>query len=108
MPRFVVEVLLLGVGLGGLADAQDGAGVGRKDGGNQAVGGEQAAQGVPVGGGAGVAEGFAHPCQEVVGEHAHKHVGFDAVFELVEVGAQAQRAFEAGEAFLGLEQDHVE
>jgi hypothetical protein len=31
-------------------------------------------------------------------------VGFDAVFELVEVGTQARGAFEAGEAFLGREQ----
>jgi hypothetical protein len=35
-------------------------------------------------------------------------VGFDAAFELVEVGAQAEGSFEAGEAFFGLEENHVE
>ena len=106
--QFLVEQGLLGVGLGRFADAQHAAVLERERGGDQAVGGKQAAQGFPVAGFSGATEGLADPTQEVVGEHADEHVGFDAVLELVEVGAQAQAAFEAGEAFFGLEQDHVE
>ena len=53
-------------------------------------------------------EAFADPAQEVVGENANKNVPVDAVFELVEIRSQSERAFEFAEAGLALEEGHVE
>ena len=85
-----VDEGLLGIWQGGLADVKHAAVLQGQRSCGQAVGGEQAAQGFPVAQVAAVPEGFAHPAQEVVGEHGDEDVALDAVFELVEVWAQAE------------------
>ena len=104
----MVDAFLFVVGLAGFADV-DRAAVGeREPGGDEAVGAEQAADRLPVARVVLVLEAFADPAQEVVGENANKNVPVDAVFELVEIRSQSERAFEFAEAGLALEEGHVE
>jgi len=98
------------------------------------VGAEQAADCLPFARVAVVLEAFADPAQKVVGEHADdpknwealrqtavrrpegcrsreakaSTCGRDAVFELMEIRPQSERAFKLGKAGFGLEQCHVE
>ena len=93
------------------------------------MGAEQAADRLPFARVVVVLEAFADPAQKVVGEHADEPkswealrqtavrrpeecrsreakastCGRDAVFELMEIRAQSERAFELGKAGLGFE-----
>ena len=45
---------------------------------------------------------------KVIGEHADEDVSAVAVFELIEIQPQSERAFELGKAALGIEQRYLE
>ena len=104
----MIDALLFVIGLAGFADV-DRAAVGeREPGGDEAVRAEQAADRLPVARVALVLEAFADPAQEVVGENANKNVPVDAVFELMEIRSQSERAFELGKAGFGFKDRHRE
>lgn len=99
---------MLVVGLAGFADV-DRASIGEGEpGGDEAVRAEKAADGLPLACVFVSLQALADPTQEVVGEHTDEDVAVDAVFELMEIRPQSERAFELAEASLGLEERHVE
>ncbi len=101
-------MFLLVVGLTGLADV-DRASVGERESrGDEAVGAEQAADRLPVARVAVFLQAFVDPAQQVVGEYADKDVAVEAVFELMKIRPQSERAFELAKAGLGFEKRHVE
>ena len=104
----MVDAFLFVVGLAGLADV-DRASVGeRESGGDEAVGAEQAPDCLPFTRVVVLLQALADPAQKVVGKHADEDVAVDAVFELMKIRPQSERAFELGKAGLGFEQRHVE
>ena len=104
----MVDAFLFVVRLAWLADV-DRAAVGKREpGGDEAVRAEQAADRLPVARVVVLLQAFADPTHKVVGEHADKKVAFDAVFELMEIRSQSERAFELGKAGLGFQKRYIE
>ena len=90
----MVDAFLFVVGLAGFADVDDASVGERESGGGEAVRAEQAADRLPFAHVVVSLKAFADPAQKVVGEHADKDVAVDAVFELMEIRQQSERAFE--------------
>ena len=102
-----VNLRLLGVWHAGFADG-DGLPVGeRQPGGDQAVRAQEASDRFPLPRVAGCFELLSYLTQQMEDEHTDKNMPIHAVFKLVVIWAQSERALDEGKAVLRLEQRQV-